>query len=89
MLSGYMVTIEWPNLTYQGTTIRKEIKCFKFCTRKPVIRSRWVDLITQKLKSIKGWDVLNVLEMPTGLEKLYSRLVRYIQILQRRNPELY
>jgi hypothetical protein len=49
----------------------------------------WVALVVEGLKTVASWDVLDVLEeMPSGLEELYARMMKQIQQLERRNPEL-
>ncbi|KAM6504757.1 hypothetical protein FSOLCH5_015252 [Fusarium solani] len=49
----------------------------------------WVALVVQELKTAESWDVLDVLEeMPMGLEELYGRMLKQIQQLKRRDPEL-
>ncbi|KAH7116438.1 heterokaryon incompatibility protein, partial [Dactylonectria macrodidyma] len=49
----------------------------------------WVALVCQELQSTDIWDVLGVIEkIPSGLEALYDRMIRHIQNLGRRNPEM-
>ncbi|KAF5701324.1 NWD1 [Fusarium mundagurra] len=49
----------------------------------------WVALVCQELQSTDIWDVLDVVEkIPSGLEALYDRMIRHIQNLGRRNPEM-
>ncbi|KAH7169754.1 NACHT domain-containing protein, partial [Fusarium flagelliforme] len=49
----------------------------------------WVALVCQELQSTDVWDVLDVIEkIPSGLEALYDRMIRHIQNLGRRNPEM-
>ncbi|KAJ4020344.1 hypothetical protein NW761_014796 [Fusarium oxysporum] len=48
----------------------------------------WVALAVQELKTVKSWDFLDVLEeMPMGLEELYTRMMKQIHQLKRRDPE--
>ncbi|KEY75048.1 hypothetical protein S7711_09655 [Stachybotrys chartarum IBT 7711] len=49
----------------------------------------WVALVCQELQSTDNWDVLDVIEkIPSGLEALYDRMIRHIQNLGRRNPDM-
>ncbi|GKU09791.1 unnamed protein product, partial [Fusarium langsethiae] len=49
----------------------------------------WVALVCQELQSTDIWDVRDIIEnIPSGLEALYDRMIRHIQSLGRRNPEM-
>ncbi|KAI5460978.1 WD40-repeat-containing domain protein [Mariannaea sp. PMI_226] len=49
----------------------------------------WVALVCQELQTTDVWDVPDVIDkMPAGLEALYDRMLRHIQSLERRNPEM-
>ncbi|KAL7620466.1 hypothetical protein AAE478_009461 [Parahypoxylon ruwenzoriense] len=48
----------------------------------------WVGLVVQELKDAQSWYIKTIVEeVPTGLEELYSRMMRQIQRLQRKDPE--
>jgi hypothetical protein len=49
----------------------------------------WAALVLKELEAVESWDVLEVLqEMPSGLQPLYSRMMRQIQDLRRKDSEL-
>jgi hypothetical protein len=49
----------------------------------------WAALVLKELESVRRLYVLDVLqEMPPGLEPLYDRMLRQVQQLQRKDPEL-
>jgi hypothetical protein len=49
----------------------------------------WVALVVQELRKAESWEVLDVInEAPAGLEELYHRMIKQIQRLDRRKPEL-
>jgi hypothetical protein len=50
----------------------------------------WAALVLKELEPVESWDVLDVLqEMPPELEPLYDRMLRQVEQLQRKDPELY
>jgi hypothetical protein len=49
----------------------------------------WAAVVLKELEPVESWDVLDVLqEMPPELEPLYDRMLRQVQQLQRKDPEL-
>jgi hypothetical protein len=49
----------------------------------------WVSLVIEELKRAESWYVEKIVdEMPSGLEEIYNRMLRQVQHLQRRDPEL-
>ncbi|MDB5821283.1 MAG: hypothetical protein JWQ11_4923, partial [Rhizobacter sp.] len=48
----------------------------------------WVALVFQELERVESWYILDVLEeIPAGLQRLYDRMMRQVQKLERRDPE--
>jgi hypothetical protein len=49
----------------------------------------WVSLVVKELKKAESWEAEQILdEMPSGLEKVFGRMLKQIQQLERGNPEL-
>jgi hypothetical protein len=49
----------------------------------------WVSLVVKELKKAESWEAEQILdEMPSGLEKVFGRMLKQVQQLERGNPEL-
>ena len=49
----------------------------------------WVSLVVKELEKAESWEAEQIVdEMPSGLEKVYGRMLKQIQQLERGNPEL-
>ena len=48
----------------------------------------WVGLVAQELKTAESWHIAEIIdEVPAGLQELYSRMMRQIEGLGRKDPE--
>ncbi|SPO06420.1 uncharacterized protein DNG_09110 [Cephalotrichum gorgonifer] len=48
----------------------------------------WVAIVVKELAKVNEWDMVSVIkETPRDLDELYGRMMRQIQLLQKRDPE--